>query len=84
MKGKIQVAEKKKLVSEITSMDVDFAQWYTDIVKKAEMALWKIIPPEEGSDFCHRLVYHGREVCTARTKPYCDRCCLEDICAKNI
>ena len=26
--------------------------------KKVEMALWKIIPPEEGSDFCHRLVYH--------------------------
>ena len=52
--------------------------------KKVEMALWKIIPPEEGSDFCHRLVYHGREVCTARTKPYCDRCCLADICAKNI
>ena len=51
--------------------------------KKVEMALWKIIPPEEGSDFCHRLVYHGREVCTARTKPYCDRCCLNDICAKN-
>ena len=51
--------------------------------KKVEMALWKIIPPEEGSDFCHRLVYHGREVCTARTKPYCDKCCLKDICAKN-
>lgn len=51
--------------------------------KKVEMALWKIIPPEEGSDFCHRLVYHGREVCTARTKPHCDRCCLSDICAKN-
>lgn len=51
--------------------------------KKVEMALWKIIPPEEGSDFCHRLVFHGREVCTARTKPYCDRCCLQDICAKN-
>lgn len=50
--------------------------------KKVEMALWKIIPPEEGNDFCHRLVYHGREVCTARTKPYCDRCCLEDICKK--
>ena len=29
--------------------------------KKVEMALWKLIPPEEGSDFCHRLVYHGRE-----------------------
>lgn len=51
--------------------------------KKVEMALWKIIPAEEGSDFCHRLVYHGREVCTARTKPSCDKCCLADICAKN-
>lgn len=50
--------------------------------KKVEMALWKLIPPEEGSDFCHRLVCHGREICTARTKPYCDRCCLEDICRK--
>ena len=51
--------------------------------KKVEMALWKIIPPEEGSDFCHRLVIHGREVCTARTKPYCDKCCLADICPKK-
>lgn len=51
--------------------------------KKVEMALWKIIPPNEGSDFCHRLVYHGREVCTARTKPYCDKCCIADICKKN-
>lgn len=50
--------------------------------KKVEMALWKIIPPEEGSDFCHRLVYHGRDVCTARTKPYCEKCCLADICKK--
>ena len=50
--------------------------------KKVEMALWKIIPPEEGSDFCHRLVYHGRDVCTARTNPYCDKCCLNDICAQ--
>ena len=48
--------------------------------KKVEMALWKIIPPEEGSDFCHRLVYHGRDVCTARTKPHCEMCCLSDIC----
>lgn len=51
--------------------------------KKVEMALWKIIPPEEGSDFCHRLVYHGRDVCTARTKPYCDKCCINDLCDKN-
>ena len=51
--------------------------------KKVEMALWKIIPPQEGSDFCHRLVFHGRDVCTARTKPYCEKCCLADICKKN-
>ncbi len=50
--------------------------------KKVEMELWKIIPPEEGSDFCHRLVYNGREVCTARTHPYCEECCLKDICPK--
>ena len=48
--------------------------------KKVEMELWKIIPGEEGSDFCHRLVLHGREVCTARTNPHCDRCCLKDVC----
>ena len=51
--------------------------------KKVEMALWEIVPPEEGSDFCHRLVWHGRDVCTARTKPHCERCCLNDICATN-
>ncbi len=51
--------------------------------KKVEMALWKLIPPEEGSDFCHRLVNHGRDVCTARTKPHCDMCCVSDICARN-
>lgn len=49
---------------------------------KVEKELWKIIPPEEGSNFCHRLVDHGREVCTARTKPYCNQCCLQDICKK--
>ena len=51
--------------------------------KKVEMALWKIIPPEEGSDFCHRLVHHGRAVCTARTNPYCDKCFLYDVCKRN-
>lgn len=51
--------------------------------KKVEMALWKIIPGEQGSDFCHRLVYHGREVCTAR-KPKCEACCLNYICVKAL
>ena len=52
--------------------------------KKVEMELWKIIPPEEGSDLCHRLVWHGREICTARTQPHCDGCCLFDICERNL
>lgn len=47
--------------------------------QKVEMALWKIIPPEEGSDLCHRFVMHGRAVCSAR-KPECEKCCLSDIC----
>lgn len=49
---------------------------------KVEKALWKLVPPEEGNDFCHRLVDHGRAVCTARTKPFCERCCLSDVCSK--
>lgn len=52
--------------------------------KKVEMALWKIVPPEEGSNLCHRFVDHGRAVCTARTTPYCEKCCLKDICPKFI
>ena len=48
-----------------------------------EMALRKIVPAEEGNELCHRLVDHGRAVCTARTTPHCDQCCLEDICKKN-
>ena len=51
--------------------------------KRVEMALWEIIPPEEGSDFCHRLVFLGRDICTARTKPHCEVCCLKDICPKE-
>lgn len=52
--------------------------------KKVEMALWKLIPLEESNNFCHRLVDHGRAVCTARTAPYCDQCVLQDICKKKI
>lgn len=51
--------------------------------KKVEMELWKIIPPEESNNFCHRLVDHGRSVCTARTSPHCDKCVLGDVCKKQ-
>ena len=47
---------------------------------KVETQLRKILPPEESNDFCHRLVLHGRAVCTARTKPYCDKCCVREWC----
>lgn len=50
---------------------------------KVEKEMWKLIPPEKGNDLCHRFVLHGRDVCTARTKPHCDRCVLEKICQKN-
>ena len=52
--------------------------------KKVEMALSKLVPPAESNDFCHRLVDHGRKICTARTKPYCDKCCISDICRQKI
>ena len=47
---------------------------------KVETDLRKIVPPSEGSDLCHRLVFFGREICRAR-KPVCSECCLSDICA---
>ena len=48
---------------------------------KIEMALKKIIPPEEGSDFCHRIVLFGRDICSAR-KPKCDICPMAEICKR--
>ena len=42
---------------------------------KVEKALREIVPPEEGNQLCHRLVDHGRAVCTARN-PKCGECCL--------
>ena len=46
---------------------------------KAEMQLWKALPREETSDFCHRIVLHGRAVCTARN-PMCHNCTLAPWC----
>lgn len=46
---------------------------------KVETQLRAILPPEESSDFCHRLVLHGRAVCIAR-RPQCSRCCLAPYC----
>lgn len=46
---------------------------------KIEHELRKILPPEKSSDFCHRLVLHGRAVCSAR-KPDCENCTIRHVC----
>lgn len=46
---------------------------------KVETQLRAVLPPEESSDFCHRIVLHGRAVCTAR-KPNCAACTLAPWC----
>ena len=53
----------------------------TDAVS-VEKQLRAIIPAEEGLNFCHRLVWHGRGVCSARA-PRCEECVLKDICKYN-
>ena len=47
-----------------------------------EKQLKAIVPPEEGSDFCHRLVHFGREVCKAQ-RPVCQGCILQEICKNS-
>lgn len=49
--------------------------------KKMEFALKKIVPADEGSDFCHRIVLFGRDICSARN-PKCDKCPMEYNCKK--
>ena len=50
---------------------------------KLEIALKKILPPEESNNFCHRIVLFGRDTCTAR-KPRCEGCPLSEVCQKNL
>lgn len=52
-------------------------------MKKIEFILRDLLPPDESSDFCHRLVMHGRAVCTAR-KAMCENCCMKDFCRKKL
>ena len=50
--------------------------------EKIEKILTALIDPAEGSDFCHRIVWFGRETCTARA-PKCTACPLADLCEKH-
>ncbi|MBQ7523805.1 MAG: endonuclease III [Oscillospiraceae bacterium] len=47
--------------------------------QKCEMQLWKVLPKEGSGDFCHRIVLHGRDTCTARS-PRCADCVLRELC----
>jgi endonuclease-3 len=49
---------------------------------KIEMMMRELMDPALGSDFCHRIVIFGREICSARS-PGCDRCPLADLCEKR-
>lgn len=51
--------------------------------KKVEFVMRPLLPPEESNNFCHRLVLHGRAVCTARV-PHCENCVLADGICKQI
>ena len=49
--------------------------------EKVERQLRAILPPEESSAFCHRIVLFGRDVCTARS-PHCADCPLRPFCTE--
>ena len=46
---------------------------------ETERSLEKLIPKEEQSGFCHRIVHFGREICIARS-PKCENCVLSGLC----
>ena len=54
----------------------------SDTPEKIEKDLQKLIPPDEQLDFCHRLVYHGRAICSSRN-PKCSLCTLNEFCKSN-
>lgn len=51
--------------------------------KKIEFILRDLLPKDESNDFCHRIVLHGRAVCTAR-KAMCENCCMGEFCRKRL
>jgi endonuclease III len=52
-----------------------------DDAVKIELDLMELIPRKEWTDFSHRMIFHGRQVCFAR-KPACSQCALEKFCPK--
>ena len=58
--------------------------FYSETLKdpyKVELILTKLCEPEKQSDFCHRIVFFGREICSARA-PKCEECPICELCDK--
>ena len=55
----------------------------TTVPIKVEKEMRKLLPQDESSDFCHRIVLFGRDICSARN-PKCEDCILRDICKKGV
>lgn len=51
--------------------------------EKIEADLIELLPKKEWIGFSHRMIWHGRRVCTAR-KPYCENCTLEPLCSSSL
>ncbi len=47
--------------------------------KKVELELKKILPPDRSNNFCHRVVFHGRDTCVSG-RPKCENCCMNEFC----
>ena len=54
----------------------------TDNVLDTERALMKALPESKWTAAHHALIFHGRNVCSARN-PKCEKCCIENMCKKN-
>lgn len=74
---------KPAIVADTHCIRISSRLGFTDKGEKSplrtEMALKKYLPEYEQSDFCHRIVWFGRDVCTARS-PKCDSCFMSDLC----
>ena len=71
---------KEEIRAYLTGKGYDVTDCGTDPYK-VEMALKKVIAPQEQASLCHRFVHFGRDICTARS-PKCTICPLSHLCAE--
>lgn len=75
---------KPAVVADTHCIRISYRLGLTSVLnpKDVELQLKKLLPPDESNAFCHRLVLHGRDTCTARSQK-CDNCCMADFCPKK-